>query len=150
MGEVEKQTVEAALQNGLGLAHVCKGLHKHPREVSDYMNVHPDFKEACQQRIVSGYQQILMSLNDSVTKKNWGKWRNQRDLLELFIMELHTWESECNAEEFSFIKFTFTLHKCKTLLETAMAMGLEEIQLLEKIYEDQKIVGWLMQNGYKI
>lgn len=150
LNTLEKQTILAALRNGLGLTHACRGLHKHPRDVSAFIQATPPFALECQQQAIAGYQQLLVGLNDAQNKKAWEKWRSGRAFIDTFISTVNLWESFCTPADFSFQKTVLAIKHCKTLPETATAMGFTEIEFQERIYQDSKLIQWLIQNNYQI
>ncbi len=148
--EIEKQTIFAALQNGLGLTNPCYGLGRDVIEVSRIIENDPDFKKECKERITSGYQMIMMAVNNSASKQAWEKWKGHRTAIDNFITELITWECVCQTHEWSFLNCTKAIRQCKTIQETATGMGLRESELWERIYAEPNLAAWLVQNGYQI
>jgi hypothetical protein len=148
--KLEKQTIIAALRNGLGLTHACSGLQKSPKDISEYIRANPDFELELNEHIVSGYQLILNSINDLSNRGSWSKWSSQRSYMDHFINRIHLWESFCSKKEFSFQNFTIAIRQCKTIQEAATAMGFSEREMLDEIYKDTKLIQWLMQNGFII
>jgi hypothetical protein len=150
LNHLEKQTIISALRNGLGLTHACSGLHKHPKEVSEDIRTTDNFELECNQALSRGYQEILVSMNDSSNKKLWAKWKDSRSYIDTFIKTLNLWESQGTPDMFSFELVTLSLHYCKTLPETATALGMTEMEFRKKIYTDNKLVHWLIQTGHQI
>lgn len=150
LNTLEKQTILAALRNGLGLTHACAGLHKSPKDVSEFILATPAFQLECNQATIGGYQSILLSMNDAQNKKAWEKWRTANAYIQQFITSVVLWESMGNPVGWEFIKVTMTIRKCKTLPEAATALGFEEIDFHSKLYTDEKIIHWLIQNGFNI
>lgn len=150
MTELEKQTILATLRNGLGLTYGCKGIHRDPREVSNFINENELFQAACRTQLIAGYQTLIVAMNDAGHKKSWDRWRAQRGNIELFIMGLNLWESLFTAKDWSFENFTMAIRECKTVPETATAMGMLEREIWQKIYQDAKLVQWLMQNNFQV
>lgn len=148
--EQDRLTICAALQNGLGFTNPCRGLNQSVIEVSAYIKEHPVFEAECRNRITSGYQLILSAINDSASKGTWDKWRNHRSAIDNFITHLNTWESICKAKNFKFEIFTMAIMRCKTIEETATAVGMDEVELRGKIWTQSGMVQWLIQNGYQI
>lgn len=147
---LERQTILASLRNGLGLTHVCRGLHKHPKEVSDDIKGDPEFHLDCNKQSIAGYQSIVIELNQANSRKAWEKWRTHRIYIDAFISQVNLWESFCSKENFSFSNFTLCFKQCKTIPETATAMGFTETELFEQIYKDSKLVHWMIQNNLPI
>ena len=150
LNELQHQTIYAALCNGLGLTHACKGLQLDPKEVSAYIVDNPTTLHQCKAFITQGYQALLNAINESQNKSRWDKWAKQRDFSQSFIVELALWGDFCSPEEFSFENFTLAIHRYKTLAEVATAMAMSETDLLRRIYDDDKVVQWLIENGFKI
>lgn len=148
--DLEKNTILSSLQNGLGLTSACAGLHRHPREISEYIRLNPNLELECQKILIRGYQTIMAALNDAGSKKKWDKWKDNREYLTRFITTLNLWESICAPADYSFERFTVAIKRCKLIEETATAMGMTDMELWDKIYKDEKLVQWLMQNGYQI
>lgn len=148
--ELEKQTILAALRNGLGLTHACKGIHKDVRAISEYIKGEEFFQNQCRQQLIAGYQTLVVAMNDAGNKKSWERWRAQRSNLEIFITGLNLWESSCTAKDWSFRNFTMAVRDCKTIPETATAMGLTEEEIWTHIYSNADLVKWLMQNNYPV
>jgi hypothetical protein len=150
LSDLEQKTILASLQNGLGLTSACMGLHRSPKEVSEFIQANQEFQLECNKILIRGYQTIMGALNDSGSKKRWDKWKDNKDYLAHFITTLNLWESICRPADYSFERFTVAIKRCKLIEETATAMGMTDIELWDRIYKDEKLVQWLMQNGYQI
>jgi hypothetical protein len=150
LSALEKQTIVAALRNGLGLTHACRGLHRHPMEVSDFIRQTPVFELECNQSVIAGYQTILVGMNDAANKKAWEKWRTSHQYINQFVTSVNLWQSLGKKEETQFNKIVVALKHCKTLPETATALGFTDIEFHEFIYKDSKLVHWFIQNGHSI
>lgn len=148
--DLEKNTILASLQNGLGLTAACMGLHKHPRDVSEFIRLNPSLELECNKILIRGYQTIIGALNDAGSKKRWDKWKDNQNYLARFITTLNLWECICTPADFTFERFTVTIKRCKQIEETATAMGMTDLELWDRIYKDEKLIQWLMQNGYQI
>ncbi len=132
------------------MSHACKGLHLSTKEVSEFIISNDNFNLECNKNLIAGYQTILIGLNDSTNKKNWAKWKDGRMYIDHFVSTLNLWESFCKRDEYSFLKVTMAIKHCKTFLETATAIGMSEEEFHSTVYQDEKLVQWLLQNGYQI
>lgn len=150
LDEYERGILLASLRNGIGLTSACNGLHKSPKAVSEYILSTPSFQLQCQEQLVAGYQVMMKALLDAQNRRVWNKWKDHRTTIDQYITELNYWESFCRREDFNFENFTIALRFCKTLHETATAMGFTLKELIREIYKDKNMIQWLMQNGYQI
>lgn len=150
LSEIEKQTILASIRNGLGLTSACVGLHLDPEKVSEFIRLHPDFSLDCQKQAIAGYVNLLAAMNDAANKKVWDKWKTNRSYIDTFITKVNLWGAFCKASEFSFENFTLAIKHCRTINETATAMGMTETDLWRVIYKDFRLVQWLMQNGFNV
>lgn len=148
--EIEKSTIYAALQNGLGLTNPCRGLNKSIIEVSTYIKSDPAFEMECRARITAGYQLIIMAINNAASKAAWAKWNNHRSAIDNFVISLNLWESICTEKTFDFKNCVIAIRQCKTIPETATAVGMDESELWNRIYSQPGLAQWLLQNGYQI
>lgn len=150
LSTLERQTIVAALRNGLGLTHACRGLHKHPRDVSEFIKQTPAFELECNQAAIMGYQTILVGMNDAQNKKAWEKWRQSNIWIHQFINTVNLWESMGVPADWDFQKIVLAIKHCKTIPETATAMGFTEVEFHNKMYQEPKLIQWLMQSGFQI
>lgn len=148
--EIEKNTIYAALQNGLGLTNPCRGLNKSIIEVSALIKSDPSFEMECSARITAGYQLIVMAINNAASKSAWGKWGSHKSTIDNFIISLNLWECICKKKNFGFENCVKALRRCKTIPETATSVGMDESELWSKIYASPGLAQWLLQNGYQI
>lgn len=150
LNQIEQNTILSALRNGLGLTHACRGLHRSPKEVSEFIITTAQFHTQCQQQCIAGYQAIIIDLNTSQNKKAWDRWRTSRSYIEQFISTLNLWESFCKKEDFNFMNATLSIKHCKIIPEAATAMGFTEIEFQTEIFKDTKLIQWLLQNGHEV
>lgn len=149
--ELERQTIVATLRNGLGLTRACNGIQKHPSVVSEFIKQNPSFSKECYEALTSGYQLILLTMNDSMNTKNWGKWKLGKSEIEQFISKIHLWQEHGTPDKWSFELVTLSLRECQTISETATALGMEEMEFRKKLFTaDDRLVIWMVQNGYQI
>lgn len=150
LDNLQQQTILAALQNGLGLTHPCKGLNLDVKKVSEFINSDENFKRGCQERITSGYQMILTALNKATGDAAWEKRSKHKIAIDNFIVELVTWGCLKEKDEITFEEFTFAIRRFKTILEAGTALGMTETEIWRKIYSSSGHVMWLIQNGFQV
>lgn len=150
LSSLEKQTILSALRNGLGLTHACYGLHRSVKDVSDFIRATSAFELECNQSAIMGYQTMLVAMNDAQNRKAWDRWKTSRVYIDQFVTSLNLWECLGTPASWTFMAIVSGIKKCKTVAETATAFGfsIQDFQL--KLYEDTKLVTWLIQNGFQI
>lgn len=148
LSDNQKQAILATFRNGMGLTVAAKGLQIPIDELSTYLRTDKAFFSECKTQIANGFQYMLSNINTAAAKKHWNNWNySKTQLQQSFIFNVTLWESFSTKEQWSPAKFMQALKICKTLDETATAMGHTEAEMIERIYSDTNIQLFLMENN---
>lgn len=148
--ELEKQSIQAALRNGLGFTMACTIIRKHPGLVTRFLNENQIFKHECQNILTMGRQSVLLMMNEALNKKEMSNWKKERDRMDNLVWDMNLWESAGVANDFSFELVSITLRRCKTAAETATSIGMTESEFFASVFKNEKLAVWMVQNGFQI
>lgn len=146
--EDQKNTIFAALQNGLGLTSACQGLNISVEKVSAYVRKNPSFRKKCQDYASQGYQLILSAINENAVKKNLRSWTSNKTLLVDFITKINLWGDECKKKDVTPEIIEIALQKYRYPREVATVCSMEENEFWEMVFQDTNMKEYFMANGY--
>ena len=146
MDEINKASLNAAMQNGVGLTRACHGLNLDIIETSEYIKDNPDFMMELNESGASGYRQILSATNDAAAKKNMPTWMSLKELLDTFISSVTLWGQD-KPEEYTIEVIVEVLIKNKVKQEGLTSLGLPEIDYYKFIEKYPNELIFLVKNN---
>lgn len=136
---IESNTMEAfksALRNGFGLTRACQGARTSPKDMTKYLNAHPEEKSDCENIILGTYNVLIQSGNELLAAQKIMQWRANNEAINNIINRLNLWEEVSSASHATDQHIITAYRMGKTIDEAATLVGMAPIELDNYLYSN--------------
>ena len=131
ISETDKETFLTGLRMGYGMTASASHINVSPKQMTDYINKHPEFHELCKTTLKETTRFLVSLANNFLAAEKVTQWSATNSRVKDYIKELVTWESYCKKEELRPEHITRACYIYKTRQECATAVGMTEREFLE-------------------
>lgn len=121
----ERTLVLMTLRNGLGLSFAANAINMHIRDLSKYVQTHPQFRERCHKEIQEGLRAVLKLADAKRKQAKYLSWSDKVQEAFNFVTQLNYWEAHCEREVLSDDLLIGALYMFKAVSEVATVCGME-------------------------